>query len=367
MNRNLNPFIKAPRNTTPIIMLDVIIALLPIVVVSGIAFGIKALLLIGISVLSAALTDFVFSDLLLKKAKSVFDGSSIVTGLLIALIVSPLTPGYVLAIGASSGVLAGKILWGGLGKNLFNPALVGREVMTAIFPAVMGASGIWATKSYINIPAEQFFPGLESHYLNSYLSSMIYKTNGALGEYSSLLIITGGLYLLIRRRISWHIPTALLTVFFACFWFVNEGDDLKYSVAGILFGTIFMATDMPSSPNNNNGKLYYGAMIGLVTFILIWGGIRFEYLSYSILILNGFSIRISEIFKPRVWGMKTDWYKKAEQIFMLTLSIFGVTLAVLSLHKYNLQSILLYIFIGYIILKYSFSYRKGIKEEYRNI
>ncbi len=354
---NFNPYIRAQRNTTPIIMLDVIIALLPIVIASGIAFGIKALLLIFTAALSAVLTDFIFSGILLKNKKAVFDGSSIVTGLLIALIVSPLTPWYVLAFGASMAVLVGKILWGGLGKNHFNPALVGREMMTTFFPAVLGSSGIWATQYFVNVPAMDFFPGLESGYLNSYLSGLIYKTTGALGEYSSALIILGGLYLLIRRRISWHIPTALLTVFYACFWFVEDGDDLKYSIAGVLFGTIFMATDMPSSPNSNSGKLYYGSMIGLVNFLLIWGGVRFEYLSWSILILNGFSIRINEVFKPRVWGTKINWYAKFEKIFLLTISILGVTLAALSLYRYDLQSVLIYVFMGYIILKFWFNFR----------
>ncbi len=356
----LNPYIKAPKNSTPRIMLDVIIALLPLVIAAYLAFGLHAMFLIFISVFSAVLTDYIFSGILLKNWRSVFDLSSVVTALLLAFIISPLTPWYVLATGSSAAVLIGKILWGGLGKNLFNPALVGREMMTSFFPAVLGASGIWATKSLVNVQAHNFFPGLESNYLNSYLSGLIYKTSGALGEYSSALIILGGMYLILRKRISWHIPTALLTVFYICFWFVEDGDDLKYSIAGLLFGTVFMATDMPSSPNNNGGKLYYGAMIGLVTFLMIWGGVRFEYLSYSILILNGFSSWISEVFTSRVWGTKTNWYIKIEQMFLLTLSILGVTLAVLSLYKFELQSLLIYIFIGYILYKFSIQFKNEI-------
>ncbi len=356
----LNPYIKAPKNSTPRIMLDVIIALLPLVVTAYVAFGLHAMFLIFISVFSAVVTDFIFSGILLKNWRSVFDFSSVVTAILLAFIISPLTPWYVLGVGSSSAVLVGKILWGGLGKNLFNPALVGREIMTSLFPAVLGASGIWATQSLVNVQSHNFFPGLESDYLNSYLSGLIYKTSGALGEYSSVLIILGGLYLLLRRRISWHIPTALLTVFYLCFWFVEDGDDLKYSIAGLLFGTIFMATDMPSSPNNNSGKLYYGGMIGLVTFLLILGGVRFEYLSYSILILNGFSSWISEVFTPRVWGMKVNWYIKIEQIFLLTLSILGVTLAVISLYKFDLQFWLIFIFIAYILYKFTVQFKNEI-------
>ncbi len=347
----LNPYIKASGNTTPIIMFDVIIALLPVIVISVVAFGTMAILLIGTSVLSAILTDMIFSGLLLKNRKAVFDGSSIVTALLLTFTVSPLTPWYVLAVGSSLAVLFGKILWGGLGKNRFNPALVGREIMTVIFPAIIGASGIWVTSSYVNVPSANFFPGLES----SYISALIYKTSGAMGEYSSLFIVLGGLYLLIRKRISWHIPVAVILVFHLCFWLMNDLTEIRYSIAGLLFGTMFMATDMPSSPDNKVGKLYYGAMIGLVTFLLILGGVRFEYLSYSILILNGFSSRITETFIPRVWGTKNNKYKKIENVFLLTLSILGVTLAVLSLHNLGLQAILLFAFVAFLLFKFIFS------------
>lgn len=351
----LNPYIKASGNTTPIIMLDVIIALLPVIVISVVAFGTMAILLIGTSVLSAILTDMIFSGLLLKNRKAVFDGSSIVTALLLTFTVSPLTPWYVLAFGSSLAVLFGKILWGGLGRNRFNPALVGREIMTVIFPAIIGASGIWATSYYVNVSSVNLFPGLESSYLSSYISALIYKTNGAMGEYSSLFIVLGGLYLLIRKRISWHIPIAVILVFHLCFWLTKDLTEIRYSIAGLLFGAIFMATDMPSSPNNKVGKLYYGGMIGLVTFLLISGGVRFEYLSYSILILNGFSSRISEVFIPRVWGTRNNKYKKIENVFLLTLSILGVTLAVLSLHNLGLQAILLFVFMAFLLFKFIFS------------
>lgn len=357
---SLNPYIKARNNRTPQIMLDVIIALVPLLVVSGIAYGLQALFLFLVAIAAALLTDFVCSLLLLRNRKSVFDGSSVVTALLLTFTLSPITPWYVVATGAAAAILFGKVCWGGLGKNRFNPALVGREIMTAFFPAVLGSAGIWATSSAVNVTARNFFPGLEVGYLDSYLSGLIYKTSGAMGEYSILLIAMGGLYLLARKRISWHIPTALLFVFFAGFWLVDDGASLRYSVAGVLFGAIFMATDMPSSPGNNPAKLFFGGMIGLVTFLLIWGGIRFEYVSYSILILNGFGPVISEVFKPRVWGEKVDWIQKSEKVFFLILAIWGVSFAVLSLARFDFIPYLVFLYMAYLLFKFRVSFSKQI-------
>lgn len=357
---NINPYIKPGFSGVNAVMLDVIIALLPLVAAAWFAFGNLALSLIGTAVAFALLTDFISSVVFLKKYDTAFDGSAIVTGLLLSFTLSPLTPWYVVAFGAVTAILFGKILWGGLGKNKFNPALLGREFMAVFFASAMTSPHIWDTKSLVNIPAQNLFPGIESGYLSGYLNGLVYKTTGALGEYSVLLIIAGGLYLLIRKRISWHIPFALLSVFTLMMWLIEDGDDLKFSLAGMLLGTLFMATDMPSSPVTAQGKLYYGAMIGLVTIMLIAANVRYEYLSYSILILNGFSQVISKVFRPRAWGEQPDRKKKAEQLFLLSMSVIGVTLAVISLYYYNMLHYLIYVYIVYIIIKFNFSFNKTI-------
>lgn len=355
---NLNPYIKPKYNSAAAVMADVIIALLPLVAVAYMAYGLSALLLIGVAVGTAILTDFLFSLLYLKKVAAPLDGSAVITGLLLSFTLPPITPWYVVAFGAFSAILFGKMLWGGLGKNRFNPALVGREFMSAFFP-IMASSAIWATKSAINIKSLDFLGNGQS-YFGMYINNLLYKPAGALGEYSILLIALGGLYLLLRRRISWHIPFALLLVFSAGFWLVENGDDLKFSIGGVLLGCLFMATDMPSSPNTPYGKLYYGAMIGLVAFLFILGNIRFEYMSFSILLLNGFSKKINEVFIPTPFGHKTDWKTRIEQVFLLTLSVLGVTLAVLSLYYYNMVHYLVYVYIVYIIFKFNFSFIKRI-------
>lgn len=355
---NLNPYIKPRFNSTSAVMADVIIALLPLVAVATVAYGTQALLITGTAIVASIVTDFIFSAVYLKKFATPLDGSAVITGLLLAFTLSPATPWYVVAFGGFSAILFGKLLWGGLGKNRFNPALVGREFMSAFFP-IMGAAGIWATKSFINVK-ELGFLATTNGFLAEYASGLLYKTNGALGEYSVAAIGLGGLYLLARRRISWHIPFALLAVFSLGFWLVNDGDDLKYSAGGVLLGALFMATDMPSSPNAPNGKLYYGGMIGLAAFAFILAGIRFEYMSFAILLLNGFTPKINAVFMPRAWGHATDFKAFAEKIFLLTFSIAGGVLALLSVHYYGLSHYLVYLYIIYIVFKFNYSFSDKI-------
>lgn len=341
-------------------MLDVFIALLPIVGVAWLAYGNLALGLFAVAIGTALPTEFLLSGIILKKWNTVFDGSAIITALLLVCTLSPLTPWYVVAFGTFSALLFGKIVWGGLGKNRFNPALVGREFMTVFFSSIMLSSHIWTTGGLVKIPATTLFPLSENSVSEAYIQHIVYRTNGALGEYSLIALLLAGLYLLLRKRISWHIPFALLTIFVTLCWLVPGGDDLKFSMGGLLFGTLFMATDMPSSPTNARGKLYYGAMIGLVAFIFIMGDIRFEYMSYSILLLNGFSDRISATFRPRVWGKTIDWKQQLEDVFMLSISILAVALAVLSLYCYDMTAYLVYLYILYIIFKFNFSLHKKV-------
>lgn len=354
-----NPFIKPRFNGTQMVMIDVIIALLPLVFVGWLAYGGALIQLIGIAVLSALLADFLFSSLLLKRFTSVLDGSAIVTALLLVFTVSPITPWYVVAFGAFSAILFGKVLWGGLGKNRFNPALVGREFMSVFFASIMTSPNIWKFKDLIQTPNSNFFMGLEDGFLSDYFSSVLFQTKGAMGEYSIVCIAFGGLYLLLRNRISWHIPFSLLGIFTLLNWLVGDVG-LSYSMGGILLGTIFMATDMPSSPTTKNGKLFYGLMIGVATFAFLKGGIRYEYMSYSILLMNGFSDQVSLVFKPNAWGVVGDWKGRLEAVFMLSLKIGCAILAVLSLYYYDLIHFLVFIYIVYVVLKFNYSFSNKV-------
>lgn len=353
------PYIKPRFNGTQMVMLDVVIALLPLVFVGWFAYGGLFLQQLGIAVSAALFADFVFSALLLKKYRTVFDGSALVTALLLVFTISPITPWYVVGFGAATAILFGKILWGGLGKNRFNPALVGREFMSVFFASIMTSPIIWKTKDLIKNHTVDVFEGVQTDYITNYLTSLVFQTKGAMGEYSIACMVLGGLYLLFRNRISWHIPFSLLGAFILLNW-VGGGDTLQYSMGGILLGTLFMATDMPSSPTTKSGQLYYGLMIGIATYAFIKGGVRYEYMSYSILLMNGFSDQVSVVFKPRAWGVVGDWKGRLEAVFMLSLKIGCAILAVLSLYYYDLIHFLVFIYIVYVVLKFNYSFSNKV-------
>jgi len=356
---NVSPFIKPRFNTTQLVMLDVVIALLPLLVVGWIAFGTLLLQQVGVAITTALLTEVLFSFVLLQKKNTIWDGSALVTALLLVCTLSPATPLYIVSFGTFSALLFGKIVWGGLGKNRFNPALVGREFMAVFFVSTMTSADIWKTNPLVQTPAINLFSGIDNPYVADYLSSLFYKTNGAMGEYSIVCLVLGGLYLLLRNRISWHIPLALLGTFTLWLW-IDGSADLRFSIAGILLATLFMATDMPSSPTNAKGKLYYGIMIGTVAYLFIKGDVRFEYMSYAILLLNGFADPISQVFQPSVWGRVKDRKQEVEAVFFLTLKILAGALAILSLYYYGWINYVVYLYIIYIIIKFNYSFVKQV-------
>ncbi|MAX82258.1 MAG: electron transporter [Crocinitomicaceae bacterium] len=356
---------KAPFVTSKLrvsgVMLDVIITLLPLVFFSYLAHGKYSMMVIGTAVGSALITDWLVSWFFLKKPNSPLDGSAIITATLMAFTLSPYTPLYMVAFGGAMAVLFGKTLWGGVGKNRFNPALVGREFMVAFFPVVMTSASVWMAGTYTVVRGLHPFSVFGQGEIINYLNSIFYNTNGALGEYSIVFLALAGIYLVARRRIGWQIPTGLLVTFFALsLWF--EDSISNYSIAGVLLGAIFMATDMPSSPNSNSGKLFYGIMIGAVAIICLAGGVKHEYMSYSILVLNGFSTKINEVFIPRTWGRKTDLPLRIKQTVLLILQIVAVSMAVLGLNYYGYIHYLVFVYLAYMIFNFHFFTQKKLQD-----
>lgn len=345
-------YVKA-KGGVSVIMLDVILAIVPLLVFAYLAHGISSLLVLLVAVVTAVIAEVLFSSFYLGNKNTALDGTAVITALLMACTISPFTPWYIVAFGAASAILFGKILWGGVGKNRFNPALVGREFMTAFFPVAMASGTLWSTKGNVVVDDIRFFDNLGTHPFFTYLDDLLYKTSGALGEYSILFIFLGGIYLIIRKRISWHIPLAILAGILGLDWLLKSYE-LSYSLAGVLLGAIFIATDMPSTPNTHAGKFYYGFMIAVTAVMCLLSDIRHEYMSYSILLLNGFSPYISKVFKPRVWGAKRDIPNYINNIFLLSLYIVGAALALLALHYYGYVHYLIFIYVVYIIFKYSF-------------
>lgn len=345
------PFVRK-NDTLSKVMTDVIYALLPCVLVSYLAFGFTPLMVVLVSVGSALITEFIFTSIFLKRTDSLSDGSAIVTGILLAFTIAPFTPLYVVAFGASMAVLFGKLLWGGVGRNMFNPALVGREFMAVFFPLIMTSRAIWFDKTSVNMQNLNIFD-------NEFFNQLLFKASGAIGEYSIFFLILGGLFLLVRKRISWHVPFSLL-VAFTLLLFIFSDRNIQFSLGGLLLGTIFMATDMPSSASTNYGKLYYGAMIGIVAMICILNGVRYEYMSYSILLVNAFSKPIDWAFRPRVWGKNLDVMTRLRQGLSITAAIGIATFAIVYLHAHGAIMYLVFLYIIFCIVWF-------IAKEMRNV
>lgn len=346
------PFVRA-RDSVWEVMSDVLIALIPCAVMAYFAYGEIPFFVLLTAIISAVSAEFIFSTIFLNKRDSLTDGSAIVTAVLLAFTLAPFTPWYVVAFGSATAVIFGKILWGGLGRNRFNPALVGREFMTVFFPTVMTSGSIWYNKDYINFKELNVFNFLGDSGFVDYLNTLFFKSSGAIGEYSVLFLILGGLYLLLRRRISWHIPFGLLVTFFILLQ-IFSFKDIRFSLGGVLLGTIFMATDMPSSASTKGGKLYYGAMIGFVAVLCILSDIKHEYMSYSILLVNGFVVPINWIFKPRVWGKTVNRLKQLRLGILITAAIIVSAFALIYLHHHDCVKYLVYVYILFIISRFCF-------------
>lgn len=317
-----NPFIRT-KDTTGKVMLDVIISLLPCVFMAYWAFGVSALSLIAVSVGSAMVAEFLFAAVFTHRFDTLSDGSAMVTGLLLAFTLGAFTPLYVVSFGATMAVIFGKLLWGGLGRNLFNPALVGREFMTVFFPSVMTSGAIWFNFDAVNHTSISLTG-------QPLIDELVFKSSGAVGEYSIVGLTVGGLYLLLRHRITWHVPFSLLTVFTIVLLLAGSFSlsAMNFSLGGLILGAVFMATDMPSSPSTSSGKCYYGAMVGLTAALFIAMGIRYEYMSYSILLLNGAAPLITRYFKPKVWGIPYDYKSSALAWSLLTVCIVAAALLI---------------------------------------
>jgi len=329
------PFIRRTDSVSSI-MADVLFALLPCCVMAWVAFGSRPVLVILVSCGSAVLAEFLFTRLYAGKTDAVADGSSLVTGTLLACTLAPFTPLYAAAFGGAMAVLFGKLLYGGLGRNRFNPALVGREFMTAFFPAVMASGAIWYDRNAVNFSSLDVLP-------DAFLNTLVFNGGGAIGEYSVLFLVLGGIYLLLRKRIGWHIPLALTATFTLLFLAVSNGG-YQFSLAGVLLGAIYMATDMPTSATTRAGQLYYGAMIGAVAVLCIALGVRHAYMSYAILLLNGFAVPVNWVFRTRVWGETLNLPSRLAQAVALTAAIAGAALGVIWLHAQG--------WIAYLVLFY---------------
>ena len=305
------------------IMYGVIIALMPALLVSLYYFGLGALAVVLISVLSCLIFEWLISKYLLKIAPSLTDGSAIITGLLLAFNVPSNLPWWIIVIGSLVSIGIGKMTFGGIGNNPFNPALVGRVFLLISFPvqmtswpkpmisrlaytdAITGATPLGALKEGIK-NGESMSDVI--HNLPSNLEMFLGNMGGSLGEISAIAIIIGGVYMLLRKIITWHIPVSMLVsifLFSGILYLVNPdvfvNPVFHLVTGGVMLGAVFMATDMVTSPMTKIGMLIFGAGIGIITVIIRDFGAYPEGVSFAILIMNAVVPLLNKI-KPKRFG-----------------------------------------------------------------
>ncbi|MGM0509056.1 MAG: RnfABCDGE type electron transport complex subunit D [Fusobacteriota bacterium] len=301
-----SPHIKSD-TTVVSIMWDVVIALVPTIIAAIYFFGIKAITILVISVLTAIISE-ALTQKLMDREVDIINGSAVITGLLFALVVPPSLPWWLVIIGSSISIVIGKMIFGGLGNNIFNPALVGRAFLVASWPAFMttwtkldaqtGATPLGIFKESGMDKVVSIFGDKVTLYSDLFMGNI----NGSLGETSALAIIIGGLYLLYKKHISWHIPVVYIGT--VAFLTGIMGHDPIFHIfsGGLMIGAFFMATDMVTSPSTKKGQIFFALGAGiLVTVIRLVGGYP-EGVAYSILIMNAFVPLIDTYVKPKIYG-----------------------------------------------------------------
>ncbi len=314
-----SPHIRSKTNTQSI-MLDVIIALLPALCVSVYIFGLRALLVVAISVCASVFFEWAYRKLM-KKDKTIGDLSAVVTGLLLALTLPPSAPWWLPIIGTFFGIVVVKQLYGGIGKNFLNPALAGRAFLLASYAMLMGRypapaalKGVEGVDAISAATPLHYLYGEEAMPAYYNVKSMFLGTvPGAIGEISALALLIGGLYLLVRKVISWRIPVsflgsvAILTLIFGG-RDMGRVDFMVYNLlaGGLVLGAFFMATDYATSPVTPNGQLLYGAGCGAITVLIRYFGGFPEGVSYAILLMNLCAWAIDKGFHRRQFGVSKE-------------------------------------------------------------
>jgi electron transport complex protein RnfD len=310
-----------------IIMRNVVWALLPVAAFSVYSFGLAALVTLLGATASCLLTEHLLCRFSARPT-TVNDWSVTITGLLYGLTLPPALPLWMVVCGGAIGVAMGKFMFGGLGYNPFNPALVARAFLQAAFPAAMTTwTPAMAPERFTSIPGSVFtFPFAAPVYDGASgatpLSLMKFDgqitatgdlllglTSGSTGETCALLILAGGAYLAVRRMLNWRIPVAILATVAVASGLLHWLDPGAYPPpgfmlfsGGLMLGAVFMATDMVASPITAAGAVIYGILIGvLITVIRLWGGMP-EGVMYAILLANAVSPHIDQLIRPRVYG-----------------------------------------------------------------
>ncbi|MFA9370606.1 MAG: RnfABCDGE type electron transport complex subunit D [Labilibaculum antarcticum] len=307
-------------------MYGVVFAMLPALIFSFVYFGMGAIIVTLTAVASCYLFEFLITKYLLKKIPTITDGSALITGILLAFNVPANLPIWIILIGALVAIGIGKMTFGGLGNNVFNPALVGRVFLLISFPVQMTSwpKALGFNTSYLDAetgatPLAIIKEGLKNgeplsqlmHDVPSNLDLLMGNMGGSMGEVAGAALLLGLAYMLFKKIITWHIPVAVLgtvAVFSGILHMANPeayaGPLFHLLTGGLLLGAIFMATDYVTSPMSNKGMLIYGIGIGFLTVIIRVFGAYPEGVSFAILIMNAFVPLINVYVKPKRFGEK---------------------------------------------------------------
>ena len=318
-----SPHVHSDR-TAKILMYDVILALVPAFLVSLYVFGIGALIVTSVAIISCMVFEYLIQRFLLKSQITITDGSAFITGILLAFNVPSNIPIWMIILGSLIAIGVAKMSFGGLGYNIFNPALVGRVFLLVCFPVQMTSWPLPVVnnttlvdaitgETTLGIIKEGLLYGETMTTLSAKIPSTIDLllgiTGGSVGEMSALALLLGGLYLLIRKVITWHIPITILVtmaIFTGIYWVIDPeqfaNPMIHILAGGAILGAFYMATDLVTSPMTKKGMIVFAIGIGVITVVIRLYGAYPEGVSFAILIMNAFVPLINNYFKPRRYG-----------------------------------------------------------------
>lgn len=297
---SVSPHIRS-KVTTRSVMLDVLIALCPTLIAAGILFGLRALAVVAVTVGACVLSEFA-TEKLLRRSVAIGDLSACVTGLILAFNLPANVPLWQAALGGVFAIVVVKQLFGGLGHNFANPAITARIMLLISFSSSMAAAAspvladavTGATPLAVMAGSEGVMPSVWQLLLGLH--------GGALGETCSLTLLLGGVYLLLRRDITWHTPVAFVGTVFVLSWLLGRSPVQEVLTGGLLLGAFFMATDYVTTPATGPGRLIFGFGCGLITILIrVWGTYP-EGVSFSILLMNILTPYIEKWTRRKVIG-----------------------------------------------------------------
>ena len=312
------PHVQTAQSTTRI-MRDVVIALMPALVVSAVVFGLDVLRVTALSVVSCVVIEYLIQKFMVRGATTVGNWSAVVTGVLLAFNLPASIPWWIVVMGAFVAIAVAKMTFGGLGKNPFNPALVGRVFLLIAYPVQMTTWPLPVNGSFDVLsgatPLAAVKQGLAGPGAIGVQEMLLGNIPGSLGEVAALALLAGFAYLLWRRVIRWHVPVTVLATMavFAFVYALGKGMTgaalwqlplFHVLAGGAILGAVFMATDYSTSPMTVRGGVIFAAGIGVITMLIrLWGAYP-EGMSFAILIMNACVPLINKYVKPKRFGVK---------------------------------------------------------------